>query len=279
MNLELIHTPLGYQIALPQGNWNFHSQQPGAPRITGAYSMAEWTQQGRRHVWMSNIDKARIDGPRVGRTALGEAEMLDLAWSYSADGPDFELEVAMLHRKPLLIWRLRLVNSTGRPLYLNKVELLRAGIPNPASGKRHDSLSETEEGLLEIGGDRQELAFFSQGWQSWSFAGSLGRDDCMPRTKLGPFMQPVIFSDVAHKPKPRNKGHFVSDMFGVIGERRAPFGLLAGFLSQRQAFGYLEAWLNRDPIGLRLWENTLITAREAFLHRLGLPAGDGYGRP
>ncbi len=59
----------------------------------------------------------------------------------------------------------------------------------------------------------------------------------------------------AGTPQPGRRGHFSSDMFGVLGDRGSRRALLAGFLSQEQHFGSLEAHLEPQGASLSLWAN------------------------
>jgi alpha-galactosidase len=59
--------------------------------------------------------------------------------------------------------------------------------------------------------------------------------------------------DNATTPKAKNRGHFTSEMFGVLGDRRHRTAILVGFLSQVQQFGSLEAWLDPLHPSLRVW--------------------------
>jgi hypothetical protein len=49
------------------------------------------------------------------------------------------------------------------------------------------------------------------------------------------------------------QGVFSSDMFAVIGDRKARTGFLLGFLSQNQHFGSIHADFNRN--NLEMWAN------------------------
>jgi alpha-galactosidase len=97
------------------------------------------------------------------------------------------------------------------------------------------------------------LAFFSNGWQSWSFSGALGANDSHPDTRLGIFAAPMWFNPGT--PRLRKPGHFSSDMFGVLGDRQHRSGILAGFLSQKEQFGSLEACADSVYPALALWAN------------------------
>jgi alpha-galactosidase len=59
----------------------------------------------------------------------------------------------------------------------------------------------------------------------------------------------------AGTPQPRGRGRFASDFFGVLGDVTHRVGLLAGFLSQQQHFGSLEAFTDPFEPALRMWAN------------------------
>jgi len=90
-------------------------------------------------------------------------------------------------------------------------------------------------------GDRSVLI---NGWQSWSFCGSVLQGQPMPRPGL-----PAVYSGAFHEggasgtfevgpweEAPREET-LRSDMFAVVCDRVRRFGLVAGFLSQREQFG------------------------------------------
>jgi alpha-galactosidase len=98
-----------------------------------------------------------------------------------------------------------------------------------------------------------ELAFFSNGWQSWSYSGVYTSEDRYRHTRLGFLRSPVEHD--AGTPSPSPPGLFASHMFGVLGDRRSRSAILAGFLSQREHFGALEAFIGMPRPALRLWAN------------------------
>ncbi len=97
------------------------------------------------------------------------------------------------------------------------------------------------------------LAFFSNGWQSWSRSGSYNTNDRYLQTHLGFLRAPLVKN--AQTPHSRRPGLFASDMYGVLGDRKSRNGLLFGFLSQLHHFGSLETWLGGSTPALRLWAN------------------------
>ena len=151
--------------------------------------------------------------PRLAETRPGEARA----------GLRFKLEFALPESLPFLLWRATVYNRGGQTVTLEVLDLAvtqpRFAPPAPVVGK---------------------LAFFANGYQSWSFAGALRGDLRQPASGLGPFSQPLHLNLVT--PRSRRLGHFVSDMFGVLGEVGAAqgVGVVAGFIAQREQFGHVK---------------------------------------
>ena len=139
----------------------------------------------------------------------------------------------------MLLWRCEVSNRSERPITIEKIVLLepaRAG---------HDN--------VDVGaGSHKDLAFFSNGWQSWSRSGTYTADNRMRQSRLGILQEPMVLNPGT--PRFHSKGLFASDFFGVLGSRKTRSGILLGFLSQREQFGTLTADL-RGGAKLRLWAN------------------------
>ncbi len=151
-----------------------------------------------------------------------------------------------------VLWRVSVHNTAVKPLILDHVNLLMSGPTSSRNtGRPPATLSGNSTGLSTVPASTNFRAFIN-GWQSWSPAGSYHSSDHMPQTRFKPFLQPM------HHPGggsyPGDRGHFVSDVFGVVGVPGGP-AVLVGFLSQNQAFGQLEITLNEDSAALHLWED------------------------
>ncbi|NIM92312.1 MAG: hypothetical protein GTO18_01170 [Anaerolineales bacterium] len=161
----------------------------------------------------------------------------------------------------MLIWRVHIFSRAEEPVYLDQVTMLHTGTPGPKRPRLSQPLMELFEGpdeLEKTGGlgfeaSTSDIACYTNGWQAWNYAGSLGLEDSFPRTRLGPFTKPMRVNKGT--PVPRRKGLVASDMFAVIGDRVTSRGIVAGFLSQEQAFGSFEAWLRPTNPAIRMWAN------------------------
>ena len=160
----------------------------------------------------------------------GADERLGIGWRLSFRGSSDQA---------MLLWRCEVTNCTNRPITIDKIILLepaRAGQDNVDLGT----------------GSNKDLAFFVNGWQSWSRSGAYAADSRMRQSRLGILQEPMVLNPGT--PRLHSKGRFASDFFGVLGSRKTRAGLLLGFLSQREQFGTLTANL-RGGAKLRLWAN------------------------
>jgi len=162
---------------------------------------------------------------------------------------------------PLLLWKISIENQGDQPVHIEELELFSAGYihrgrkgPNghlnfPVAGR---SNSQNPAGARRSS-HPLNLAFFSNGWQSWSRSGSYHATDQYLQTHLGFLRSPLVKNH--NTPNPRRSGMFASDMYAVLGDDISRNGILCGFLSQQSHFGSLEAWLGGSSPALKMWAN------------------------
>jgi alpha-galactosidase len=151
------------------------------------------------------------------------------------------LSFALLDEAPLFLWKMELFNHSAQDVIeIDRFEMLRIG---------NDDIN----GQITIPPQqKQDLAFFSNGWQSWSHTAVYGANEKQKISRLGPFSEPMNCN--SGTPVPKKRGHFTSDFYGVVGDRKSKWGLLLGFLSQKEQFGTIEAII-KDKFLLKLWAN------------------------
>jgi len=148
---------------------------------------------------------------------------------------------ALLEKHPLFIWKMQIQNISSQPVYVHRIEMVRVGV-------------EEEKGSQFTFSSQKpaDMAFFTNGWQSWSYAGAYNFNQRQRRSILGPFQLPqVVNPGTAYT---FTRGRHTSDFFGVIADKIERKGLVLGFLSQRQHFGTLEANFD-ETLTARLWAN------------------------
>jgi alpha-galactosidase len=165
-----------------------------------------------------------------------------------------ELIFALPEGLPFLLWKMIVNNLSKFPVEIGKIELLSLGYSahgahNPQGQMDFDGQKNHRSNLPS----QSDFAFFSNGWQSWSYTGVYRGDEHYRRTRLGFLRDPV--SRYYGTPRPNGKGKFVSDMFAVLGNHRSKKGVLIGFLSQREQFGSIQVDISTANPKLRSWAN------------------------
>ncbi len=190
----------------------------------------------------------------------GSLKQVELTSAIDRYGLRYTLVFALAEDSPLLLFKLTVDNRGSRPAYIDRLEMLNAGFifvsgaPTAASllgvGKQ---VVGKARGSIRPHSEPGELAFYSNGWQSWSYSGVYRSGERFKHTRLGFLVAPPHYNPVTTMPNRRSL--FSSDMFGVLGDRVHRTAVLAGFLSQKQHFGSLEALTLPLTPALRMWAN------------------------
>ena len=228
------------------GTWDLICALETAPSICGARLRVSGYSNKARFRSLENWENAQYTRSSVGSSRHGQLEQITVRFPPDAAGVVGEVVFASPAAQPLLLWKVRIANQGNHPVHPERIVLLRAGSRTSRSAERPGSRS-------WISNLDQEPAFFSNGWGSWDHTGVYGAGDRFQRTRLGPLTTPMRVNPGT--PQPRQPGHFASDMFAVIGSRITRRGLVAGFLSQKEHFGSLEARLTAPAPQLELWAN------------------------
>ena len=211
--------------------------------ITQARLSLHIHQGGKHQTLLDSWGAFTAYGPGSSPTPLGVCQAVCLESSHTSklSGLKTELFFALSESPDCFLWKIKLQNQLAQPVAPGRIELLAS---HPATMIQFGNLARDAQ---------DQLAFFSNGWQSWSYSGAYAPSDHYRQTRLGILHRPMTLG--YGTPAPRQPGHFASDMFGVLGSRVTRRAWLAGFLSQQQHFGSLEACLDRYPPVLRLWAN------------------------
>lgn len=223
-----------------EGWFSIEPKDAKFPRIMHAYLGARYSF-GDRRFNPRLMQWQETPGSRGVRDfgAHGKAEMVEFQVK-TADGLLLTLHFGIVLEKPLVVWKIIVCNESAQPVRLQRIDLLK--VKESAGG----IVTYPEATRLS------ELGFYSNGWQSWSPSGWHAGDGKMPISKFGGLQNPMICNPGT--PRMKKKGQFSSDMFAVIGDRKARTGFVAGFLSQKEQFGTIAADLNH-PRWLAMWAN------------------------
>lgn len=253
---------LHLQLDTDHSTWSLSPLRLPAPPLQELTLGASYRCEGRRVRAFRSWRPSRLDGPALQPSPHGFLKQIELESLPDERGVVFTLAFALPEAQPFLLWRITAANHGSSPVFIERLTLLEA-----ASLRFSDPTS---------------LAFFSNGWNSFNYTGVYGARDRFRRTRLGFFAEPVRLN--AGTPHPRQPGHFGSDMFGVLGDRRSRQAILAGFLSQKQHFGSLEARLQRPSLtmwangdGARLDPGCSLSTDWAFLGFLEVDSPDSMG--
>ena len=227
---------LQLELDLAGSIWGLSSRQANDFSIDGAKLGVSYRLGSSRQQALDTWRAADISVVQQVPTTQGLARQVSIDFGADRNGLHCALTFALPESSPLLLWQMRLENRSSQPMLLDRLDMLRC-----------DSRSSG----LHFAGPRPDLAFFSNGWQTLSTSGAYGAGERMRRTRLGFLQRPTNVNPAT--PHSRKAGHFSSDLFGVIGDRVSRRAVLAGFLSERQHFGSVEARLSSFEPALSLW--------------------------
>lgn len=190
----------------------------------------------------------------------GPLKKVNLSSAVDHYGLRYTLVFALAEDSPLMLWKMTVDNRGSRPAYIDRLEMLNAGFifvtgaPTAASmlGVGRQVVGKAR-GSIRPHSEPGELVFYSNGWQSWSYSSVYTSSERYHHTRLGFLTTPPNYNP--DTPMPNRRGLFTSDMYGVLGDRVHRTAILAGFLSQKQHFGSLEALTLPLTPALRMWAN------------------------
>lgn len=269
MNRFLENGSLQLKVDTRQARWSLTSRRQHGPTIEEAQMSAHFRTGMRQHRALTQWPKAGvIDGDRMD-SPHGPLQTLRVETGPDENGLHYLLTFALPENEALLLWKIRVSHQGEHPVRLDRIELLSAGFIYHARPSPHGRIlfaprPEKPDGNLASAGTGKiktiptmklpgMYAFYSNGWQSWSNTQVYAANEHYERTRLGVLRAPITANP--DTPKPKRAGMFASDMFGVLGDRQQRNGILLGFLSQKQHFGSLEAWIGSGLPAARLWAN------------------------
>lgn len=241
------------------GLWSLYSRQRDGAFFEDARSGVAYRRGGSAIRTLEDLQPMEIVADEQVSSPHGEQRQIDLTVRPARGTLSYQISFALPADHPLLLWRIALQNTGSKPIRVDGLDLLRVGFP-----VRRVSIFTPGEfiatqvrarvrylGVLRPHPRLGDPAFYANGWASWSFSGAYGRFDQAIATRLGFLRSPSTLNPWTNRSKRR--GHFTSEMFGVLGDRAHRSAILAGFLSQREGFGAVEAWTDPQLPSLRLW--------------------------
>jgi alpha-galactosidase len=221
--------------------WSLFGPQQGEYSLPTAGMSASYLCAGRMCYAQMRFGASEVSVMEPGDSPHG---FLRQAQAYHASNPNgvrFTLTFALPESHPLFLWKMEIANHGFQPIHPNRLELLRAHLPTVSNQQSANKIQKSGP------------AFFSNGWASLSHTGAYSAVERRRHPVVSSLVNPYLVNPAT--PHNGRIGHFGSDFFGVLGDRRSRMGLLAGFLSQQQHFGSLEVVFQSEAAELSLWAN------------------------
>ncbi len=268
MTIILNSPHLQFTLNPDSATWSLHGTGQNAPFVEDVWMQVQYRtpltalfRTGRqKHDTLEKWRNPKVRGPEKKSSPHGKLQQITVEVGPDPNGLYYILEFALVEEHPLFLWRITIDNRSKYRVEVERLTMMQAGffpkrklLPNPGPLTMKYKSTPVGYGAVRPYPDPGELAFFTNGWQSWSFSGTMGAQEKQIGTRLRFFGEPMWYHQGT--PRPNNPGHFGSDMFGVLGDRDHQTGILAGFLSQKQHFGSLEARTDVLYPALALWAN------------------------
>ena len=240
---DLQNSVFSLHVDPENGTFSILTHDPALPDLLNARLGVHYRQNGKKYLGLSGPWGGSQTPVVLGETTIhGALETMTIVVTGPSDGVvSAELTFGIVQEHPLAVWKVRLLNHSGAPLQVERIDLLQI-----------DPKEEGARVVFPQARTQAEMGFFYNGWQSWSPVGWVAGEDKMPRTHVGGLQSPMIYN--TGTPVPGKKGIFSSDFFAVVGDRTARSGFTLGFLSQNQQFGTIEVDFN-SPLRLNMWAN------------------------
>ena len=171
MSISLENAALRLELNPAKAAWSLLSRQKNGPVIRGAQCLAIYRRGSRRQAGMGSWEPGETHGPEIVPSPHGPLEQITLEFEPDRSPLRYALTFALAQDHPLLLWRLKIHNTSPHPVRLGRLELLRVGLPGIAQRTTTYSPGSIQgrfRGLIRPHAKGGELGFFSNGWQSWN---------------------------------------------------------------------------------------------------------------
>ncbi len=230
VHLELANKFLHFDAELETGEFNLKSHHNPALMIKGAELSVCFQQKNKKVILGEDWTGYAIKKASIADKRFGAMDMLTLSRGFVDQNVSLKISFALPDSLPMLLWKMELGNFGASAIRLKEFNLL--------------SLDERKVTPITFSrSGKADLAFYSNGWQTWSRSAVYGAKERMWQTNVR-FLQGQQWINRT-TPMPRSRGHFTSEFFAVVGDRISRLGWVLGFLSQKQQFGMIKANLGR----------------------------------
>ncbi|MGA9532856.1 MAG: glycoside hydrolase family 36 protein, partial [Anaerolineales bacterium] len=250
-----------YRIALQPTpvSWSL-SQAGGAPStIIDAGARAAWRSGSGHQLWTGDLADVRVENSLTDDDPQGAVRWIELTGLTDERTVRMRLRFGLAQDHPLLILSGEIENCGSQAVWLDSFDLFRLGRARRSRlrrlrrwlARRPRITQPGSSSSLSLGDAPAEWAWFSNGWQSWSFAGAVEHKRPLTGTRLGPLTSPMYLNPATGRLG--SSANRVSDLFAVLGDRQSGRGILFGQLSERRAFCSLRAvTASAEDVALRM---------------------------
>jgi alpha-galactosidase len=238
LHIDLQPAPLSWSLQ-PNG---------GRPlRIEGATAGADWRSGSGSVMWSGDFTEVQAERSTSTGGAHGPVQWIDLDGITGSGAVGMHLRFGLLQEHPLLILSAEVENRSQETIRFHSFDLLRLGSFRRSVwrrlwawlGRQPQRYGPGASSSVSVVNGPADWGWYSNGWQSWSFAGAIDDRAPLTGTRLGPLTSPMYINPSSGRPSARARR--TSEMFAVLGDRQSRCGILLGQLSERQAFGSLRA--------------------------------------
>lgn len=239
--MKMHNAHVEFEFDMSAGLFHLHPVRENFPGFDGASLALCYLVNGIQKTERLNEFNQRGTTQRIHSPLHGEICQISCACQSMDSTLEMIITFALTDQHPLFLWNMQIHNVSSQAVHIRKIEILRLG-------------SHEDKGSQFIFSSRKaaDLLFFTNGWQSWSYAGAYNFSQGQRRSILGPFQLPQVVNPGT--PYTSSRGRHTSDFFGVLADKAERKGLVLGFLSQKQHFGTLEANFG-ETLSARLWAN------------------------
>lgn len=261
MSLSLENSAIQLEVNPRIARWSIASHQPNFPSIENIQLSLRYRQGLTSRCILDRWQEHSVSEIETVESPHGLLRQFNLTIDPDTEDIRCTVTYALPNQHPLLLWKIAVKNQGQEAIFIDEIELFSAGYIHRRRSGPNGLIHFPGRGLQRPGKQKSytpeskpwDLAFFSNGWQSWSRSGSYRPNERYLQTRLGFLRAPMVVN--AQTPNPRRAGLFASDMFGVLGDQNKRTGFLLGFLSQLQHFGSIETWLGGTSPAIILWVN------------------------
>jgi len=227
---------LQFTVDPKNGMFSIAPRAEGFPAVQNATMVIHGWDTTQHFEYPLSLDPDALQTHRVGLLTSLTREQISIRPRARWDGLDCEVIFSLVKDLPCLMWKVNMYNRGSQPVWLDRIDLLTLPTKDRAS-------------TLKIGCAPEQIGFFVNGWQSWSFTGLTTQHSPQMNSHLGFLQNPMVLDAGQHQ---AGRHTSVADMYAILLDRSTEQGCLFGFLSQKEQFGHIAFDQWKEP-SVHMW--------------------------